>query len=211
VVLPYAWEYDDPDHPRPPEIRRVEAFLNTVDSHTYGEHAAKPAEARDLLRRPRDLQCWLADAGLVPLDRRATGQVTEEDLVAARRLRDGLRAWLVARQEVPASADAVETVQQLVDAMRLRVGFHDGQVGLEPAGRGVAGALEQLVADLVVAQATGALMRLKICSAIDCRFVYYDHSRSRTSRWCSMDTCGNRLKTRRYRSKRRSERARSVS
>ena len=45
----------------------------------------------------------------------------------------------------------------------------------------------------------GRAYRVKICNAPDCGLVFYDHSRSRTSRWCSMDTCGNRVKTRRYR------------
>lgn len=63
-------------------------------------------------------------------------------------------------------------------------------------------ALERLAADLATAAATGALARLKICGAPDCQFVYYDRSRSRTSRWCSTEVCGNRMKTRRYRGRR---------
>jgi predicted RNA-binding Zn ribbon-like protein len=61
----------------------------------------------------------------------------------------------------------------------------------------------QLGRYLTTAAATGALARLKICRALDCQFVYYDHSRSRTSRWRSTEVCGNRMKTRRYRHRRR--------
>jgi|Tabmets5t2r1_1033131.scaffolds.fasta_scaffold28185_2 predicted RNA-binding Zn ribbon-like protein len=64
-------------------------------------------------------------------------------------------------------------------------------------------ALERLAADLATAAATGTLQRLKVCGAPDCQFVYFDHSRSRTSRWCSTEVCGNRMKTRRYRDRRR--------
>jgi hypothetical protein len=45
--------------------------------------------------------------------------------------------------------------------------------------------------------------RMKICAAEDCLWAYCDHSKSRTGRWCAMETCGNRHKTRRYRRKKR--------
>jgi predicted RNA-binding Zn ribbon-like protein len=59
------------------------------------------------------------------------------------------------------------------------------RAALVPANPGADAALGRLLADLVTAEATGALARLKMCAADDCRFVHYDHSRSRTSRWCS--------------------------
>jgi predicted RNA-binding Zn ribbon-like protein len=68
---------------------------------------------------------------------------------------------------------------------------------------GVKGALGTILADVVVAASTGSWKRMKICAAEDCRWAYYDHSKSRTGRWCAMETCGNRHKTRRYRRKKR--------
>ena len=50
--------------------------------------------------------------------------------------------------------------------------------------------------------ADGSWHRLRICAAPDCRWVFYDTSRSGAGRWCSMATCGNRDKTRRYRDRR---------
>ena len=72
-----------------------------------------------------------------------------------------------------------------------------------PAGDPAPAARGRRAGDLATAAATGALARLKICHAPDCQFVYYDRSRSRTSRWCSTEICGNRMKTRRYRGRRR--------
>jgi predicted RNA-binding Zn ribbon-like protein len=69
---------------------------------------------------------------------------------------------------------------------------------------GVKGALATILADVVVASSKGTWARMKICAAEDCRWAYYDHSKSRTGRWCAMETCGNRHKTRRYRRKKRS-------
>jgi hypothetical protein len=68
---------------------------------------------------------------------------------------------------------------------------------------GVKGALGRILADVVVASSKGTWARMKICAAEDCRWAYYDHSKSRTGRWCAMETCGNRHKTRRYRRKKR--------
>jgi predicted RNA-binding Zn ribbon-like protein len=70
--------------------------------------------------------------------------------------------------------------------------------------RGVRGALGRILAEVVVASSKGTWARMKICAAQDCRWAYYDHSKSPTGRWCAMETCGNRHKTRRYRRKKRS-------
>ncbi|MER7456789.1 ABATE domain-containing protein [Micromonospora sp. NPDC126480] len=43
---------------------------------------------------------------------------------------------------------------------------------------------------------TGALNRIKGCAG--CRFVFYDESKNRSRRWCSMDDCGTAEKVRRY-------------
>ncbi len=38
--------------------------------------------------------------------------------------------------------------------------------------------------------------RLRPCGNDECRLFLLDHSRANTARWCSMKTCGNRLKVR---------------
>jgi predicted RNA-binding Zn ribbon-like protein len=196
----YAWEYDDPEHPRPPEVARLEAFCNTVDRHTFGGHAAKPADRRELLATPERLRAWLAGQRLLDDTGAEAGAA---DLEGARELRDGLRAWLEARQGLDHDPEALARARELLGRLRLRVGLEGATATLRPAGGSAATALERLAADLAAAAATGALERLKICAAPDCRFVYYDHSRSRTSRWCATEVCGNRMKTRRYRRRRR--------
>lgn len=48
--------------------------------------------------------------------------------------------------------------------------------------------------------------RLRVCDSPTCRWLFVDHSRNRSRRWCSMETCGNRAKARRhYRRQTRSE------
>ncbi|MFV2016912.1 CGNR zinc finger domain-containing protein [Micromonospora sp. LOL_023] len=40
--------------------------------------------------------------------------------------------------------------------------------------------------------------RLRPCDNTECRLFHLDRSRANTARWCSMKTCGNRLKARRH-------------
>ena len=74
-----------------------------------------------------------------------------------------------------------------------------GRLALEPVGSG----FEPLEARLLLAvervQALGEWSRLKACPASDCQWAFFDSSRNRSRTWCSMDVCGNRAKTRRYR------------
>jgi hypothetical protein len=43
--------------------------------------------------------------------------------------------------------------------------------------------------------------RLRACGNDECNLFLLDRSRSGTGRWCSMATCGNRLKARRFSAK----------
>ena len=43
--------------------------------------------------------------------------------------------------------------------------------------------------------------RLRPCGNAECNFFLLDRSRSGTATWCSMATCGNRLKARRFSAK----------
>ena len=39
--------------------------------------------------------------------------------------------------------------------------------------------------------------RIRICGGADCGWMYVDRSRNRLRRWCQMETCGTREKSRR--------------
>ncbi|MEV4715360.1 CGNR zinc finger domain-containing protein [Micromonospora sp. NPDC049374] len=47
--------------------------------------------------------------------------------------------------------------------------------------------------------------RLRPCANAECRLFLLDRSRANTARWCSMATCGNRLKARRHYRKTRTQ------
>jgi predicted RNA-binding Zn ribbon-like protein len=52
-------------------------------------------------------------------------------------------------------------------------------------------AVARSAAELV---AEGAKARLRVCANADCGLFFYDESRTRRRRWCSMALCGNRSK-----------------
>jgi predicted RNA-binding Zn ribbon-like protein len=50
-------------------------------------------------------------------------------------------------------------------------------------------------------------MRFKACRNDRCRWVFFDASKNRSSTWCSMASCGSRIKARTYRQRRRAAQA----
>jgi predicted RNA-binding Zn ribbon-like protein len=168
----------------PPELWLVESFLNSVDVESGRD---------DLDTLPR-FRRWLGD-------HRQPAAAEAADLVLAREIRAELRA------EVLDHHDAGVRDRSRLDALAAGVGLAvrfdvDGGVRLVGAEPGVRGMLGEVLAAVVRAVHEGTWTRLKICSADTCRYVFYDRSRNGSRRWCSMDVCGNRSKTRSYRSRR---------
>jgi CGNR zinc finger/Putative stress-induced transcription regulator len=188
-----------PEGEVPEEVRLVNEFLNTLDLEKFGEHAGKPEEEREGLRSPERLEAWLVGRGLLGREE----AVSEADRRLAVRLRDALRS--AALDNSGPARERSEVVGRIFGELPLVVRFGEGSRPELVSGEGgVKGALGTILAGVVVASSKGTWARMKICGAEDCRWAYYDHSKSRTGRWCAMETCGNRHKTRRYRRKKRS-------
>ncbi len=77
-----------------------------------------------------------------------------------------------------------------------------GQLELVPESAGIEQALGSLFAIVQVAMVLDTWPRLKTCSNEACARVFYDCSRNRSRRWCTMDQCGNLMRVRRYRQRR---------
>jgi predicted RNA-binding Zn ribbon-like protein len=62
--------------------------------------------------------------------------------------------------------------------------------------------LEQLIWPIAQAAAelltSDELRLVRFCEAPDCEWLFLDHSRNGSRRWCDMTTCGNRAKARRH-------------
>jgi predicted RNA-binding Zn ribbon-like protein len=170
----------------PGELEVVRRFINTLDIESGIDGFATTEGAR----------AWLESWGLIgELDRLA--EVDRAEIVA---LREGLRAVAEANHGGrSASAEALLSLDRAAAHVRYRFGPDGPQP--EPSGRGADKARATLVSLVITAHNDGTWGRLKICSNDDCRWAFYDHARNRTSRWCSMNTCGNRLKARAYRAR----------
>lgn len=169
----------------PGDLELVRDFVNTYDVD----------DGVEALETPAALRAWLAERGLL---RGAT--VTRSDLVHARRVREALRALLLANNGVSVRKEAAATLNRAAVRARLQVRFApDGSAATAPLAPGVDGALGRLLGLVATAMAEGTWSRLKACRADDCRWAFYDHARNHSRQWCSMAVCGNRRKARTYR------------
>jgi predicted RNA-binding Zn ribbon-like protein len=174
----------------PRELAAIQALVNTVDLETDD----------DQLDSPEALRRFLTGQGLLD----TTEPVGPADLALAVELREALRAMLRVNDGEPLDPAALEVVNRAAAGLPLQVAFDgEGHPVLGPGSAGCRGALAALLAGVAQASAQGTWERLKACSAESCQWAFYDRSKNRSGRWCSMQVCGNRTKTRTYRSRRR--------
>lgn len=167
----------------------MRSFVNTLDLET----------GDDALGDPTSLERWLVERRL--LEPGAPVSPVAVQRVAA--VREAIRALLRSNAGEEVDPDAVATLEAAVHWARLTVVFDErGRIGVEPGRPGVAGSVGRLLAIVADAMADGSWARLRVCDAADCRWAFYDHTRNRSGRWCSMAVCGNRAKVRAYRSRR---------
>ncbi len=114
----------------------------------------------------------------------------------ARPLREAFRALALANNGVPLDPAAIETLNTAAARLSLRLDA-DGSPKIADGGD----SLDRLVAIAFAAMLDGSWGRLKACR--NCRWSFYDGSPNRSATWCSMQLCGNRAKTRTYRTRRR--------
>jgi predicted RNA-binding Zn ribbon-like protein len=172
----------------PGRLALVQDFVNTAEWD----------EDRDDLATPDGLSAWLAAQGL-PGER-----PDEDDVGRAIRLREAIRGLCVANNGGPLSDPDLLELNRTVEAARLRPRFLPGGTSaLEPEADGLDGALGRVVAAVHEAMALGTWPRLKGCRNEACQYAFYDHTRNHGGAWCSMRSCGNREKARRFRTQRR--------
>lgn len=157
----------------------VEELLNTLDERTFLRHGTLH-QAQDGLTTTEALAAWFGEHDL-------PGAATPADLDAARSLRDGLRAALLGEGPV---GDALG---------RFPLRLTGAEDGLRLTAATGSPGLDAVVETVATAVAEGRWKRLKLCASDDCHWAFLDTSRSGGGRWCSMETCGNRHKTRAYR------------
>jgi predicted RNA-binding Zn ribbon-like protein len=157
----------------------------------------------DVWQSDEDVLRWLGRTGL--LKAKVTLQFQRGPLLAAaRRLRDVVRALVVARKakrrlDVSALNDLLAKGKSHCVLTRAK----DGSLGVErryeqKTPEGVLAPLAEACAEFL---ATAEFDLVRACEGVDCVLWFYDRTKAHRRRWCSMDACGNRNKVARFRSR----------
>ena len=173
----------------PGNLELVRDFVNTLDI----------LPGTDEFEDPAGLALWLVDHRLVP----SSPSLTNEDLARARRLREALRAFLLANAGFPLDPGAAAAFDDAARSARLRATTdEEGWLELLPADEdGLGHAIGRLVPIVFAAQQDGTWPRLKVCA--ECHWALYDHTKNYSAAWCGSQ-CGARVRSRRYRQRRSS-------
>ncbi|MFG1815960.1 CGNR zinc finger domain-containing protein [Kribbella sp. NPDC049174] len=154
---------------------------------------------REALRAPASLQSWLRESGVVDGDT----ECGPGDVTTAIALREAIYS-LVAARLFGGEYDA-EQMDVLNDVARGPAAIPQ----LTAAGRRTEATADQALSSIAreaiaILGGTDAEL-LKECGRPECTQVYLDRSRGSRREWCAMETCGNKMKARAYRARKRSE------
>ncbi|OKH92581.1 CGNR zinc finger domain-containing protein [Streptomyces uncialis] len=178
---------------------RLGSVLATSFTGTLSERHGNAVER---IPTPHRLVDWLKVYDL------AVASCTSAQLELARELRESIHvaATAAALQEtLPASAVQVindRSAQGRAAAVLTPEG--ERRWRLSPASC-VEDALGVIAADAISVIAGERDGRLALCASPTCLAAFFDTSRSRTRRWCDMNTCGNRQKKARFNANQRKD------
>jgi predicted RNA-binding Zn ribbon-like protein len=181
-------------------------FVNTVECWQGGNHGV------DYLHDFASLMQWHRTSGLIgPAALRQLGRGSASDREAAHRearhLRGSLQAILAAiAKRAPLPRDALEPLNRITaeTAGRRKIRARKQHFVVEwdfkgAPPRAILGPIAWLALELLQ---HGPLDRIKACPEIEgCGWLFLDESKNRSRTWCSMKTCGNAAKARRFRAR----------
>jgi predicted RNA-binding Zn ribbon-like protein len=173
----------------PGQLELVRRFVNTLDIEARADELATAA----------GLDGWLLGNGLAGAPIRSTSEDQAEAVAMREALRSVLRGHVGSRRAMPGQ-DGVTELHDIAARLPVRLTIEaDGRPALLPAGEGPAAGLTRILLIGAEAAIAGTWERLKVCSADDCQWAFYDRSPTRSGCWCSMAVCGSRAKSRSYR------------
>jgi predicted RNA-binding Zn ribbon-like protein len=166
-----------------------------------------PLARYEVLDTPAGLLDWVAACRLDPPGLRLP-PAGEDDLAAARRLRDAVLGLATARahgRPLAAADLAVVNAAAAVPPLVVRMTESAGREWVP--GASVVGLLSTVARDAVdlFTGPHAAAGRIRECGGPDCYLLFVDTSRPGRRRWCAMERCGNRHKVRAHRVRTRSE------
>ncbi|MFF5983886.1 CGNR zinc finger domain-containing protein [Streptomyces olindensis] len=171
---------------------RLGSVLATSFTGTLSERHGTPVER---IPTPQRLVDWLALYGL------AVDSCTAAQLDLARELRESIHAAATAaalQEALPAPAVQVindRSVRGRAAAVLTPEGERRWRFSSASCVEDALGVIAADAIGIIAGERDG---RLALCASPTCRAAFFDTSRSRTRRWCDMNTCGNREKKARF-------------
>ncbi len=164
--------------PAPGQLEIVHAFLNTFSEELGFEDLGDAKAASG----------WLRSAGLLS----AQAELKESDCAVLRNFREDLRG-------VVRDGGGFASLNPYLQGLNFELAAdQDGSLQLLPGVDGVQQALGGLLGIIYNSVTDGTWTRFKCCQLPSCGWAFYDYSKNRSGRWCSMKTCGSRHKARQY-------------
>ena len=172
-------------------IELIKAFINTAEFE----------EGTDDLETADQARAWLQAQELIGGE-----PLTESQRLRLVEAREALRALIAAGHGGSIDPGGLAILDGVGRSARLTIAFSgDGSAVLHPDATGVDRALGRIVAAVYAAMVDGGWARLKICGNDACSWAFHDQSKNRSAKWCSMQSCGNRMKARAFRARREAE------
>jgi predicted RNA-binding Zn ribbon-like protein len=174
--------------PAPDDLELVRSFLSLHD-HEQGHPDGMPPSLESL-------RWWLGARDLVGPDE----PVRDQDLAWALRVRDALATKVRENMGEAPDADATALLNRAGEETGLRVcfGCADGDA-IHVNAIGVRGAIGRILGSAFLAELDGRWERFRVCHDPGCSSVFFDRSKNKSGKWCSMSSCGNRAKVRAFR------------
>lgn len=161
----------------------------------------------DCLKDDRSTLDWFTKAGLLAED--AGMNVTPGLLAEARELRDVAQAAVdAAMKGVPVDLGVINRVLEAGSPVKKLAWDSEAQIfriGIHPKDRSTASLLWPVADSLASLITSDAFEFVRRCEAHDCVLLFHDLSKSHRRRWCSMATCGNRMKVAAFRARKKPE------
>ncbi|MFI5524141.1 CGNR zinc finger domain-containing protein [Streptomyces platensis] len=177
---------------------------NVLATSFTGTLSERHGTAVERIPTPLRLCDWLAVNGL------AVDSCTTAQLDLARELRESIHAAATAaalQNALPVSAVHVindRSAQGRAAAVLTPEGKRRWQLSSASC---VEDALSVIAADAISIIAGERDGKLALCASPTCQAAFFDTSRSRTRKWCDMNTCGNRQKKARFHANQRNRSA----
>ncbi|AEI39356.1 CGNR zinc finger domain-containing protein [Paenibacillus mucilaginosus] len=161
--------------------------------------------SEDRLDQPEWIRKWQEAHGLAV--ERLPDALQLEALKRLRSLMQSMVKLLAAEEPVPELL--IEELNQVMEGgpvlRRLVWNGEQYRVRLEAQRSTWEAVMAETAASLARTLAEGDPTRIRICENRDCLWIYYDDTRNRSKRYCDDKLCGNLMKVRRFRAKKKAE------